>query len=245
MNNQRSTWNSIVLLRPLYTEECLETIEKWSGEFSKPNAVNREKDGIRIFRNPFIEHVLAKAHPIIPGLWAIPLAVWGLIRGFTGGHSGVVGTIGLFALGVLLWTLLEYVLHRFLFHITAKDLGGKIRSFMAHGYHHEFPNDKMRLVAPPLMAATLGIGAGLVYFLLFGEKYWLQVFGGTALGYLGYDWIHYYTHHFHPKNRVGKWLRRYHLMHHFQDDNDRYGISSPLWDIIFRTYKAPEKSRAA
>ena len=85
-----------------------------------------------------------------------------MIRGFTGGHSGIAGTIGLFTLGVLLWTLLEYVLHRFLFHISSKDESGKIRAFMMHGYHHEFPNDKMRLVAPPLMAGTLGFGASLV-----------------------------------------------------------------------------------
>jgi sterol desaturase/sphingolipid hydroxylase (fatty acid hydroxylase superfamily) len=143
--------------------------------------------------------------------------------------------------GVLLWTLLEYLLHRWLFHLPPVGPGGKMRAFLMHGYHHEFPNDKMRLVAPPLMGWTLALSVGIVYALLFG-KHWAPLFGGTALGYLGYDWIHYYTHHFHPRNRVGKWLRRYHLMHHFQDSTVRYGISSPLWDLVFRTFRGPSEA---
>jgi hypothetical protein len=114
-------------------------------------------------------------------------------------------------------------------------------AFMAHGYHHEFPDDKMRLVAPPLMLAFLGLIVGFIYYLVFGAAYWVQVFGGTFIGYLAYDWIHYYTHHFRPTSGVGKWLRQYHLQHHFDPNYDRFGISNPLWDVIFRTYRGVGK----
>jgi sterol desaturase/sphingolipid hydroxylase (fatty acid hydroxylase superfamily) len=112
---------------------------------------------------------------------------------------------------------------------------------MLHGYHHEFPDDRMRLVAPALMLFVLGGLVGIVYHLVFGPTYWAQIFAGTAVGYVAYDWTHYYAHHFHPKRGLGNWIRRYHLMHHFQEGNDRFGISSPLWDLVFRTYRSPDR----
>ncbi len=55
-------------------------------------------------------------------------------------------------------------------------------------------------------------------------------------GYLAYDWTHYYTHHFRPRRGLGKWLRTYHLRHHYHDPNAYFGISSPLWDLLFGTF---------
>jgi len=234
----RTFWGDTGLVRSIYTQECLETVEAWTGDLSKPHRDNRKKrQGIRVFRDGFVEHVLSKAHPATPAIWVVPLVGFGLYRGITSGPGGWAGTLGLFAVGVFLWTLLEYVLHRFLFHLVPTSPAGKLRAFMTHGYHHEFPDDKMRLVAPPLMSWTFGVVVGLLYFLILGKSLWLQVFVGTVGGYLAYDWIHYYTHHFHPRNRLGSWLKRYHLKHHFQAGDSRFGISSPFWDLIFRTYR--------
>ena len=241
----RNAWTSGDFLRPLYTAECLETIDRWEGVLSKPSPENRKKTKIRVFKNGFIEQVLAKSHPIAPGVWAIPFSAWGLYRGFTGGHSGVAGTLGLYVVGVLLWTVIEYVLHRHVFHLEQKTPGGKIRAFMMHGYHHEFPSDKMRLVAPPLMSGTFGIIFATLYYLVLGPNFWLQVFAGTTMGYLLYDWSHYYAHHFNSQNRLARWLRRYHLLHHYQDDDTRFGISTPLWDFVFGTFRSPSDAGAA
>jgi sterol desaturase/sphingolipid hydroxylase (fatty acid hydroxylase superfamily) len=227
--------------RPLYTRELIDTIDHWSAVLGGPDPENRVKrDGIRVFKSGFIETVFSKAHPISPILWTGPFIAWGLWRGFGEGAASPLGTVGLFLLGVFLWTFLEYMLHRYVFHWQPEGPNGKVWSFMVHGYHHEFPNDRMRLVAPPLMLGFFGILAGLLYSVLFG-RLWPIVFGGTCLGYVGYDWIHYYTHHFSPKRGPGAWLRRYHLKHHFQDGKMRYGISSPLWDLVFRTYIGPDK----
>ena len=69
---------------------------------------------------------------------------------------------------------------------------------------------------------------------------------GTVTGYIAYDWIHYYTHHFSPKNRVGRWLKRYHLLHHFDEHHGtkRFGVSNPLWDLVFGTYRPVSGNRA-
>ena len=59
------------------------------------------------------------------------------------------------------------------------------------------------------------------------------MFAGFLIGYLMYDYTHYYLHHVVPKSKLGKRLREQHMRHHFQD---RYGfVSSPLWDAVFRT----------
>ena len=225
-------------LRPLYTDDLIEVVDHWSGTLGSPDARNRAKrEGIRVLKHPLLEF-LSKAHPVSPIVWTGPFMVWGAWRGLA--EAGPLATLGWFALGILFWTLIEYGLHRFVFHWRPAGNAGTMWSFFVHGYHHEFPNDRMRLVAPPFMLFFFGALAILLYSAVFGRM-WVPLFGGTCVGYVAYDWIHYYTHHFHPKRGVGAWLRRYHLKHHYQEGNMRYGISSPLWDVVFRTYIGPDK----
>ena len=58
---------------------------------------------------------------------------------------------------------------------------------------------------------------------------------GLLAGYVTYDMTHYYTHHAKPKSRWGKFLKAYHLAHHHKHWMAMYGVSQPLWDIVFRT----------
>jgi sterol desaturase/sphingolipid hydroxylase (fatty acid hydroxylase superfamily) len=242
----------------VYSKECLDAAQGlWpaSGEGyndpprdpSTPRRTDRPKS-IRVFRNDFIEKVFARSHPILPIVWFGPIILYGIYAGLA--HSGLLATIGMFLGGVLFWTLTEYVLHRGLFHISAHTPEGRFRAFMLHGYHHEFPNDKLRLVAPPIMSWPLGAVFAALCRLVLGPTVWIVVFGGFSAGYVAYDWIHYYTHHFKPSNPVGRWLKQYHLQHHFDQEvhgAKRYGVSSPLWDFVFGTYKPlrGKKDRAA
>ena len=234
----------MALLR--YTNDCLEAAQgRWpaSGglyEESAPEDKRRARPkSIEIFENRVVEQLLARAHPITPIIWFGPFIAYGIYSGIA--RAGFVGAVGLYALGWFAWTFLEYLLHRFLFHMKADTPEQKFRQFMVHGYHHEFANDKMRLVAPPLMSWPIAIVMGILYHYVFGALMW-PVFAGTATGYIAYDWIHYYTHHFRPGNPVGKWLKSYHLQHHFDENHGRgrYGVSSPIWDFVFRQ---PERVR--
>ena len=151
-----------------------------------------------------------------------------------------------FGAGALWFTLFEYLLHRFLFHgllRIAKDVPSRFRAFMAHGYHHEFPDDKMRLVMPPMISWPLGghVRGRLLAAARLGSR--AAGAAGTMFAYIGYDWVHYYTHHFHPRGGIGKWMRVYHLRHHHQDPNAHYGVSSPLWDLPFGTFRSPVEKR--
>jgi len=215
-----------------YTRECLEAA-------LDPSDVHPKKlVGIRVFESSWLEGI-SKAPWWLPLIIFAPIIGWGFSRGVVG--FGWLETLGLYAGGWLIWTLIEYLLHRFLFHWTGPSVKERFRHFMMHGYHHVFPNDPVRLVAPPMMSATVGVPLVIVYRLALGPAWW-PVFAGTASGYLAYDLLHYYVHHARPRFFLGKWLRNYHLQHHYSGEEARYGVSSPLWDYILGTYKAPKSA---
>ena len=58
---------------------------------------------------------------------------------------------------------------------------------------------------------------------------------GFTVGYLTYDLTHYATHHFPMRSGIGRYLKRYHMMHHYKTPDQRFGVSSPLWDIVYGT----------
>jgi dihydroceramide fatty acyl 2-hydroxylase len=188
---------------------------------------------MKVLKNAFLEKYFAQAHPITPGIWFGWIVIYGLYAGFTQLPWWQAPLA--FALGVLIVTLIEYCLHRFAFHFVPKNKKQRLNAFLLHGYHHEFPNDPMRLVLPPIAMWPIAIAFGVVYYFAFGPYFW-PVYGGTALGYIAYDWTHYYTHHFNPKRGPGKWLKRYHMLHHHDSPKHRFGITSPLWDFVFGTY---------
>jgi sterol desaturase/sphingolipid hydroxylase (fatty acid hydroxylase superfamily) len=200
---------------------------------------------------------MSRAHPVTPGVWFGPFIVWALVTtpariARMPGGTGHLDTIArttplLFIAGVVVFSLFEYALHRLAFHglmrWAVKDARVRFAAFMAHGYHHEFPDDRSRLVMPPMISWPLAALFAGLYLGLLGPERGLPMLAGTMTGYIAYDWIHYYTHHFRPRSRLGKWLRAYHLRHHHQDPNAFFGISSPLWDLAFGTYRSPLAKR--
>jgi sterol desaturase/sphingolipid hydroxylase (fatty acid hydroxylase superfamily) len=173
----------------------------------------------------------------VVAIW-VPVALGSFAWTFQKPGAAAGPALGLFALGVFVWTLLEYVLHRFLFHFEP-DPQSELQvdaMWLIHGIHHDYPSDPDRLVMPPF--ATLVVAALLWLPILwaFGPVYNTAFFGGLVLGYVGYDLTHYWLHHAVPTGDLGKWMRKYHMVHHFSTPEVRYGISSPLWDVVFRTY---------
>ncbi|HWV75324.1 MAG TPA: sterol desaturase family protein, partial [Pseudosphingobacterium sp.] len=58
-------------------------------------------------------------------------------------------------------------------------------------------------------------------------------FPGFILGYLFYDIGHYAMHHYNFKSGIMKKIKQHHMLHHYQDADKGYGVSSPFWDLIF------------
>jgi dihydroceramide fatty acyl 2-hydroxylase len=185
-----------------------------------------------------------RVHPVIPVVIFVPaivaLAAWDLSQ------VGVPAAIGLAVGGYALWTLFEYWLHRLVFHFEPQEGLGARMHWIIHGVHHDHPNDPMRLVMPPAVSVPLAAAVFGLLYLAFGVSYAPGLGAGFFAGYLVYDMMHYYLHHFRPRGPLGRMLRERHMRHHFQDETRGFGISAPYWDEVFRTSpRAKSSSRSS
>jgi sterol desaturase/sphingolipid hydroxylase (fatty acid hydroxylase superfamily) len=142
---------------------------------------------------------------------------------------------GLLLGGLLFWTLLEYVLHSRAFHGPAASAALRALQ-MSHGGHHEEPHDPNRIVARLALSLPAALGFwGLFALVLWSGKLASLFIAGALVGYLGYEVIHYEIH----LGRRTRWLLRplikHHLYHHHKDSSRCYGVTTPLWDWVFRT----------
>lgn len=191
---------------------------------------------IRLFRNNFLES-LTHVHPIVPLLFWSPVVVFLLWRAVSVHALPLSSVSALLLPGLLVWTLTEYLLHRFVFHFPARGAAGKWLVHLFHGVHHDAPNDKSRLVMPPAGAVIVMA----VLWVLFSQLIpapWAEPFSAFfIIGYLIYDYLHYATHHFRMKHPLLRALKHHHMQHHFTSHDARYGVSSPLWDRVFGTLR--------
>ena len=179
---------------------------------------------------------LTRAHLVSPYLLYVPAAAlccWRAAQALA-----VPPLVGLLIAGWLVWTLVEYWLHRGFFHMRADSPARRVTSYIVHRHHHAAPQDTDRLVATPLYSLGLFLLLLAPYSLAGADARW-ALMAGSMLGYLGYEAAHWRVHHVRPgrSGRMTRALRRHHLRHHFGDDAHNFGISSPLWDLVFRTWR--------
>lgn len=202
---------------------------------------------IRLFENPILEK-LTHVHPLTPAFFWLPVITVFLYRSFFnfGLNAIQIGTFAL--LGLIVWTLTEYLMHRFVFHFTNDHKIVQRIHHLIHGIHHDDPEDATRLVMPPTAAVILAAVLWVIFRVLFGPVYIEPFFAFFLLGYLIYDYTHFYIHHFIPKSKWGKRLKQHHMLHHYATEGAMWGVSSPLWDWILGTAqekKSSVKSRTA
>jgi sterol desaturase/sphingolipid hydroxylase (fatty acid hydroxylase superfamily) len=202
------------------------------------NYVSNEDKSVKMFDSEFME-IFTHIHPALPLVIFIPVVFYSLYLAQI--QAGPASRIILFCAGFFTWTLTEYLLHREIFHLEPDTSWGKRLHFIMHGVHHDFPNDSRRLVMAPAISIPLSIGFFLLFRLVLGTKYCYPFFAGFITGYLCYDMMHYAIHHFPMKSRIGSYLRRHHLRHHYLDADINYGVSSPIWDVVFKTLNDEEK----
>jgi sterol desaturase/sphingolipid hydroxylase (fatty acid hydroxylase superfamily) len=194
-----------------------------------------------LFESRFLDF-FSRVHPSIPAIIFVPVVVIGVWAGLDRGYD-VLQVAGLFLAGLLIWTFSEYWLHRTVFHWEPDHPLGSRLHFIMHGVHHEHPNDPLRLVMPPAVSIPLAALFFGLFALIFGTPAAYPLFSGFIAGYLTYDYTHFHLHHHVPKTAAGKQLREQHMRHHFQDHRYGYGVSSPLWDYVFRTRSQKLKPR--
>lgn len=147
-----------------------------------------------------------------------------------------------FMLGLTIWTLLEYVIHRFVFHYRPRTEVGRALLERFHILHHDDPHDQTQ-VCIPVVANTLFWTWLFSTMILLGGG-WdasLIVTCGIALMMVVYDLAHFSAHYGKATNRVLKRLKKHHMLHHFSDHHSRFGVTSPFWDAVFHTRGAAER----
>ena len=202
---------------------------------------DRSDEPIRLFKSDFLEFFTHISPVVVTIIW-LPVILFFLISAIV---KHVPGTSWAyipvaFVIGLFVWTFMEYTLHRFLFHFKPRNKTQERIAFLFHGVHHAQPQCKTRLVMPPAVSIPMGLAFyGLFYLVLnviLGIPHWVApMFSAVLLGYLAYDITHYATHHFRMRSGYLKFLKRYHMAHHFRDWNAAFGVTSPVWDKVFKT----------
>lgn len=196
------------------------------------------EEGARVYENPIL-HYLSQTHIAVPLTIFYGVGIAICIYSFFKFNLGLSTILGLFTIGMLAFTLVEYLMHRFIYHLPSVYHEGGV-AFALHGIHHKFPRDKKRLVMPPVLSVVLAsLILGLNYFLMGNNGF--PFTAGFLFGYAAYLSVHYIVHRFKPPKNAFKVLWIHHSIHHYQDDEVAFGVSSPLWDYVFGTMPKSKK----
>jgi 4-hydroxysphinganine ceramide fatty acyl 2-hydroxylase len=216
----------------------------------------------RMFRSD-LQETLSHVRPWIPHAIFLPIIAVSLVAV---SRTTSPAKIGAFVLvGLFLWTLLEYLIHRSIFHPPqwieddTRRVVASLRPdqavlpalptvrhkfyFIVHGVHHDYPNDSTRLVMPPTVSIPLAALFFLAFLAIFGGMA-PAVFSGFLAGYLVYDTMHFAAHHASGRSLLVRSLKRRHFRHHYADSTHDFGVSSPLWDLILHTRGTAETARS-
>ncbi len=200
----------------------------------KKNYISNQRESVRLFKNDILEG-LSKIHFAVPLFIFIPAIIFFIYQALEADIS-FLQFAGYFAVGICVWTVTEYILHRFVFHYYPTSDWGKKIHFIFHGIHHDYPRDAKRLVMPPSASIPLATLFYFIFsFLLAKQSELNSFFPGFLLGYLIYDMMHYAMHHYNFKSTFLKKIKDHHMLHHYNDSSKGYGVSSKIWDTIFHS----------
>jgi sterol desaturase/sphingolipid hydroxylase (fatty acid hydroxylase superfamily) len=139
-----------------------------------------------------------------------------------------------------IYPLIWYLLHRFVLHSQHLYRSPKFAKMWKriHFDHHSDPNDlrvlfgALHTTLPTVAICTMPIG-GLI-------DGWIGAIVAVSAGVIVtmfYEFCHCIQHlHYTPSIKFFKTIKRFHLLHHFRNENGNYGITNYFWDKLFRTY---------
>jgi sterol desaturase/sphingolipid hydroxylase (fatty acid hydroxylase superfamily) len=159
------------------------------------------------------------------------------------GDFSPLRVIGYFITGLLTWGFYEYATHRWVLHRVPKAQGFNLPGNITHLRHHADPDSLQRLNVQLQESIPVCIVYCLLAWAITGSwQLTTYLYTGLIAGYFFYEFLDFQAHHGTTRNRVVRYFRKYHLLHHHYDAKVRYGVTSPLFDIIFGTYHLKERT---
>jgi 4-hydroxysphinganine ceramide fatty acyl 2-hydroxylase len=155
----------------------------------------------------------------------------------------VVG-IGI-AIGIIAFALSEYTTHRFLLHATPQSSPLLLRAQHRLHYDHHVTPDRLDLLFLPVWFAlpVLALFGGIYLAITHSLALTLSLLLGSIIGVLYYEWAHYVAHiPFTPLTASGRYMKKYHLLHHFKNERLWFGVTSPAMDFAGRTYRRHDET---
>ena len=137
-----------------------------------------------------------------------------------------------FLMGVIGWTLCEYVLHRYVGH-SKKRVSGFTQE---HRSHHSAGDYFMPHLKKVRISLQVLLPLTLLSILILGGEAGSGFALGFALFFVVYEVLHKRAHTHAPRTAYGRWLRRHHFSHHFSAPRKNFGVTTPIWDVVFRSY---------
>ncbi|OZJ05476.1 hypothetical protein BZG36_01608 [Bifiguratus adelaidae] len=232
------------LKKPLFMQMCRARFSKafYLEQIHKPRYI---PGSAPFFGHWLLEPLTKTPWWVVPIVW-IPWIIYNLHLSVNIPGATVPYTSTMWVVGIFIWTFLEYGLHRFLFHLDdwlPDHQAFLVLHFTIHGVHHYLPCDKMRLVMPPALNIVISSPLMKLAHTLFAPSTAHAIIAGAFTGYVMYDCIHYYLHHAKVFEVYFKEMKTYHLAHHYKDYKGGFGITSKLWDHMFRSSLAESDSR--
>lgn len=192
----------------------------------------------QLFKNPVLEFLTRT--PAFIAYTLYPAIALGLLYlSFARNDFSILYTAMLFVVGMLFWSFFEYMAHRFIFHWVSDMAGANRFVYAVHGIHHDYPRDKDRLIMPPIPWIFLVFVIHFALRLVMGENAFAFE-SGMIFGYLGYIYVHYQVHTNRPPKAIKK-LMIHHALHHYKYPQLAFGVSTTLWDHVFKTMPPKER----
>ena len=166
------------------------------------------------------------------------------VAAMTSETRSITSILFLCFIGVLSWGLIEYLLHRAVFHFDARSEKGRNFVYVMHLSHHSRPKAMDDLFTSLRLSLPIALCyCALAVLVMRNWQATVYLFVGLTAGYFSYEFLHYQAHHLAPRLRVFRYLKKYHLLHHHQTPKLRFGVTSPLFDYLFGTFKSTERTR--
>jgi hypothetical protein len=182
----------------------------------KPIALNQEKS----------ENLMQLECIAVFLIMTIPLIYW--IIQLRSSNPFLFHALGMFS-GWLIWTFVEYALHRFWNHSKTADKNSPLMK--SHHHHHTHPSEIRVTHGQRLYMALIGI---LLIFFSLTFNIYLNFIAGFWIGISWYLLVHYFLHQ--PwSRRLFPELLNYHIVHHCKQPDRCFGISMTFWDKVFNT----------